>query len=162
VDASDRLAHVEQAARYKLPAGSRVLVSRELRRLARILLPDEQLSTLAQGRMDDATGLVAVTDRRIVFIGRQLVIEERVLHAQRAEFSFSDLKKVEAEQRSLSGEIVLQVGRVHVVIAGINPPERATEIAQISRSRITAIRKARTTASRDTVAVQQTLPESAA
>ena len=162
MDASDRLAHVEQAARYKLPNGTRVLVSRELRRLARVLLPDERLSTLAQGRMEDATGLVAVTDRRIVFIGRQLVIEERVLHAQRAEFPFSDLKKVVAEQRSLSGEVVFHVGRARVVIAGISPPERATEIAQIAKARIAAARNARTTVARDAATSAETLTQPAA
>ena len=143
VDASDRLANVEQTARYKLPAGARVLVSRELRRLARVLNGDERLITLAQGRLDDATGLIAVTDRRVVFIGRQLIIEERVLHAQRAVFLFPEIKRVDAEIRALSGSVTIhQTGRkTHVT--DVNPPERANEIAAVAKQRIAMLRKAK-------------------
>ena len=143
MDATDRLAHVEQAARYKLPPSTRVLVARELRRLSRLLDPNERLATLAQGRMDEATGLVALTDRRIVFIGRQLIVEERVLHAQRAMFLFGDVKKVEAEQRALSGALVVHLKRGRTTFSDINPPERAAEIAALCRARIAAERKAK-------------------
>lgn len=141
MDTADRLAIVEQTARYKLPASTRVLVSRELRRLARVLYSDERLQTLAQARMDEATGLLAVTDRRIVFIGRHLVIEERVLHAQRAEFPFSEIKKVEAELRPLSGTVIIHQAGRRSLISDINPPERAPEIEALARVRIAEERK---------------------
>lgn len=142
MDASDRLANVEQTARYKLPAGTRVLVSRELRRLARVLNADERLITLAQGRLDDATGLIAVTDRRVVFIGRQLVIEERVLHAQRAVFPFPEIKRVDAEIRALSGSVTIHQTRRKTHVTDVNPPERAVEIAAVAKHRIAMLRKA--------------------
>lgn len=142
MDVSDRLNQVEQTARYKLPASTRVLVARELRRLARLLMPGERLATLAQARLEDATGVVAVTDRRILFIGRQLIVEERVLHAQRAVYPFSEVKKVESEQRALSGAVVVHLRRGRATLTDVNPPDRATEIAQLCKVRIAAERKA--------------------
>ena len=72
------------------------------------------------------------------------------------------LARVVAEQRSLSGEVVIHVGRARVVIAGISPPERATEIAQIAKARIAAARKARTTVARDAATSAETLTQPAA
>lgn len=120
-----------------------MLVARELRRLARILELDERLATLAQGRMDEATGLVAVTDRRIVFIGKQLVVEERTLQAQRAMVSFDELRKVEGSQRTLSGTLELHLRRGRIQFTDLNPPERAIEMAEISKRYIAELRKAR-------------------
>jgi hypothetical protein len=141
MNAVDRLEHVEHAARYKLPASTRVLVARELRRLARVLAPGERLLTLAQGRMDDATGLIGLTEQRIIFIGRQLVIEQRVLQAAQSEFVFGDLTRVDLEERALSGSLTLHLRSGRASIRDINPPERATEIASLAAACIQAQRE---------------------
>jgi len=138
---ADRIAHIEQTAHYKLTGSTRVLVSRELRRLARVLEPDERLLSLAQGRMDQVTGLIGLTDQRLVFIGRQLMIEDRVLHAARSEYTFAELATVQGEQRALSGSLILHLSRGRTQITDVNPPERATEIAALARARIQSERK---------------------
>ena len=140
---SDRITHIEQTAHYKLPGSTRVLVSRELRRLARVLTPDERLLSLAQGRMAEVTGLIGLTDKRLVFIGRQLMIEERVLHAAQSEYTFAELQTVQGEQRALSGSLILHLSCGRTQITDVNPPERATEIAALARARIQAERNDR-------------------
>ena len=143
VNPADRITHIEQTAHYTLPGSTRVLVSRELRRLARVLTPDERLLSLAQGRMDQVTGLIGLTDQRLVFIGRQLMIEERVLHAALIEYTFAELETVQGEQRALSGSLILHLSRGRTQITDVNPPERATEIAALARARIQAERNGR-------------------
>ena len=143
MNSSDRLAQIEQTANYKLPGSTRVLVSRELRRLARVLTPDERLLSLAQCRMDQATGLIGLTDQRLLFIGRQLAAEERVLHAARSGYTFAELEAVQGEQRVLSGSLILHLSGGRTQITDVNPPERAIEIAALARARIEAERKGR-------------------
>lgn len=114
---------------------------RELRRLERILPDGEQLISLAQGRFEDGIGLLAATDRRLIFLGRQLVIEERTFRAQGIEFPYSDIS-VEATERALSGQLVVHQGRKRLPITEITPKERATEIADYVAGRVAEERKA--------------------
>jgi hypothetical protein len=141
------VADVQQIARYKLSASARNLVPRELRRLERILHPDEQLVNLAQGRFEDGIGLIAATDRRLIFLGRQLVIEERTFRAQGVEFSYASIT-LTAQERQLSGQLVVQEGRRKMLLSEITPKERASEIADYAGQRIVEERKTKRAAVR--------------
>lgn len=143
---------MQQIARYKLSPSARNLVPRELRRLERILHPDEQLVNLAQGRFEDGIGLVAATDRRLIFLGRQLVIEERTFRAQGVEFPYADIA-LSAHERQLSGQLVVQEGRRKMLISEITPKERAREIADYAGQRIAEERKTKRAAVRRAQAV---------
>ena len=123
------MADVARVAQAKLSQSTRNLVPRELRRLERILQPDEQLLTLAQGRLDDGLGILAATDQRLIFLGRQLVIEERMFRAQGLQLHYAEIATA-GKLRPLSGEIEIRQGRKRTVISEILPRERALEIAE--------------------------------
>lgn len=141
------MADVQQVARLKLSPSARNLVPRELRRLERLLPDDEQLINLAQGRFEDGIGLLAATDRRLIFLGRQLVIEERTFRSQGAEFPYAEIA-VEAQVRQLSGQLTIVQGRKRTLISEITPKERATEIAEYAAQRVAEQRRARRTTAR--------------
>jgi hypothetical protein len=141
------MADVQQVARYKLSPSARNLVPRELRRLERILPDDEQLISLAQGRFEDGIGLLAATDRRLIFLGRQLVIEERTFRSQGADFPYTEIS-VASQVRQLSGQLTVLQGRKRTLISEITPKERASEIAEYAGQRIAEERKARRASAR--------------
>ena len=139
-----------QTAQRKLSASSRNLVPRELRRLERILHPDEQVVNLAQARFDDGIGLLAATDRRLIFLGRQLVIEERSFRAQGAEFPYASIA-IDAQLKQLSGQLNVTEGRRKHHITEITPKERTTEISEYVAQRVADERKAKRLAARKVV-----------
>lgn len=55
------------------------LIKRELRHLQEILLPEEELLTMARGKVDHLTWLMAVTDRRVLLMRKGVLFGHRQL-----------------------------------------------------------------------------------
>jgi hypothetical protein len=118
-----------ERSQLELPPGTQLLLTRELRRLSRLLEPSEVVVAAAHGRCDEATGLIAVTDRRMMFIGRLLVVEEHSFRGHVESFPIADVRSCKVLERRLSDRLELKVGRRRVAFEDVTPPGRAIACA---------------------------------
>jgi hypothetical protein len=65
--ASEATERVKRAVADKLDSGTRWLLRREVEHLPRLLPAGEEILILAQGRLDGGTGMIVVTDTRLMF-----------------------------------------------------------------------------------------------
>lgn len=132
------MTRVDEIARHKLPHSTRILLRRELQRLERLLEEGEEVLSLAYGHFDGGNGLVALTSRRTLFVGRVLVLEERTFRSRLTDVPHRDVRKVASEARPLSGKITLSLPTGRIALTELTPRERSDEIAGYLRLRLKA------------------------
>lgn len=126
--ADPRRQAIEQLLHDKLR--SKILVRKEIKRLADYLAVDEELITAASGIYEDRNGLLAVTDRRLLFV------DEGIVRKRLEEFHYSRVSSVQWKSGMLMSEVKIYASSNVAVIKQITPKERAQEIAGYASRRI--------------------------
>ncbi len=121
--------NLEGLAKRKLQ--SRIGVKKELKRLPEQLELDEHVFTLASGNFEGQIGLLALTDRRLLF-SHQGMFSDKV-----EEFPYDRISAIQVEKKMTVGKLKLSVaGGVRHEISNVMPKERVDEIASYIRQRI--------------------------
>lgn len=107
-------------------------VRKELARLPTMLGDREQVENLAGGRYDGRNGLVVLTDRRVMFV------EEGMMRSKLEDFPYERVSSVQTEKTMMAGKLVIFVSGNKAVIDNVLPKERAVEIGDAIRARITS------------------------
>jgi hypothetical protein len=119
----EREERVEAVARAKYPGRfTRWLLRGELKLLQRFLADDERLITVADAALK-RPGLLAVSDRRLIFLRDGLTRNEY------RDWPFSSISGISSSVHRGYGTIVFRLPDDEVVIKPVSPKERATEIA---------------------------------
>ena len=113
-------------------------VKKETAHLATILLPDEQVVNLAVGDYRDrlGKGLLAVTDRRVIFIeasglgGRKMNVEDIAL---------SNITSVSSQTGKISGTLDIAHAGGRAKIEKVTPLARVDELANYLRERVAGV-----------------------
>src|SRR5437879_1586043 len=95
----DMAERIEELAHSKLDM--RLGVGRELKKLPSLLLEGEEVLNLARGKYADKQGLVAVTDRRIMFV------EEGMMRSRLEDFPYGRVSSIQSEKAILSGKLIV-------------------------------------------------------
>jgi hypothetical protein len=125
--------HVEQAVAAKLDAGTRWLLRREIQQLPGLLPAGEEILILAQGRVDGGTGMIVVTDARLMFF------EQGVSHRRVENVPYFEIERVEADVSVVSSDLSVSrfVGE-GLTIGRVYPKPRTMEIAEYIDARASA------------------------
>ncbi len=106
---SEVLAQVE-----KVPNGKRYLNSRAVKTLPDILMPEESVINLIEGVYDTSHGILACTEKRLVFV------EKGILYGHRVEdFPFSKVTSVEATTGLLMGDLIIHASGNKAIIRNV-------------------------------------------
>jgi len=125
--------HVEQAVAAKLDPGTRWLLRREIEQLPRLLPAGEEIELLAQGRLDEGTGLVVITGRRLMFL------EQGVSHRRVVDFPYLQVESIQADVSVVSSDLTLRgFDAEETTIGRVYPKARTMEIADYVRVRTSA------------------------
>jgi hypothetical protein len=130
--ASDTESVVAQAVDAKLDAGTRWLLRREIDKLPRLLPRGEEIVHMAQGRHEGGTGLIVVTDRRLMFV------EQGIGHSRVEDFPYVDISSVQADVSVVSSELTLSRFDGDTTINRVYPKDCTMEIAAYVHSRTAA------------------------
>jgi hypothetical protein len=109
---------------------NKFLVRKEIKRLTDYLALDEELITAASGMYEDHTGLLAVTDRRLLFL------DEGIVRKRQEEFHYSRISSAQWKPGMVMAEVKIFASSNVAVIGHIAPKERAQEIAGYISRRI--------------------------
>jgi hypothetical protein len=109
---------------------NKFLVRKEIKRLTDHLAVDEELITAASGIYEDHTGLLAVTDRRLLFL------DEGIVRKRLEEFHYSRISSAQWKSGMVMAQIKIFASSNVAVIGHIAPKERAQEIAGYISRRI--------------------------
>jgi hypothetical protein len=105
------------------------MVRRELKKLPDVLGADEEVLNLARGEYDGREGLMAVTDRRIVFL------EQGMLRHRFEDFRYEKITSVQTSTGIRSGKLtIFSAGNKHE-IKDVHPKQRAVEIGDFVRAK---------------------------
>ena len=115
-------------ARQKLSRAR--MVRRELRKLPSILGEGEQALNLARGEYDGKEGLLAVTDRRVIFL------EEGMIRHRLEDFPYDKISSVQTKTGMRSGELTILVSGNKATVKDVHPKQRAPEIGDYVRQKI--------------------------
>jgi hypothetical protein len=126
VSTEERVAHAVAA---KLDAGTRWLLRREVGNLAHLLPAGEEIVHLAQGRHEEATGLIVATDRRLLFI------EQGISHQRVEDYPYAEIRSVQVDVSVVSSELTLSAFDGESTIGRVYPKDRTLEIADYVRTR---------------------------
>ena len=128
--ADEPQARIENLAETKLGRAGRVLVRREIRKLAGKLGEREEVVNLARGVYNGKNGLVIVTDRRVMFV------EEGLVRSRIEDFPYERIGSVQTEKGVLKGKITIFASGNKAEIDSIMPKERVVEIGDYTRTKI--------------------------
>lgn len=106
------------------------MVRRELKLLPEILHENEGVVNLAQGRYEGNEGLIAVTDRRVLFI------DQGIVKSHREDFPYDKISSVQCSKGMLSGKVTIFASGNKAVIENVTPKQQADSIADHIRDRI--------------------------
>jgi hypothetical protein len=123
---------IEQLADDKLSRRIRFVVRREIKHLEEKLGEGEEVLNLAQGQYDEKNGLVALTDRRVLFV------EEGLIRKQLEDFPYEKISSVQTSTGMMHGKLTIFGSGNKAVIDKIYPKQRTVEIGEHVRSRIAA------------------------
>jgi hypothetical protein len=126
---ADAQARIEQLS-GKL--NTRFMVRKELKKLPEMLHEGEEVLNLAQGRYEGNEGLIAVTDRRILFV------DEGLVRSQREDFPYGRVSSVQSSKGMLSGKLTIFASGNKAQIDNIMPKEQAESIAEHIRNEISS------------------------
>ncbi len=105
-------------------------VRKELRKLTDLLHEDEEVLNLARGQYDGKTGLLFVTNRRVVFT------EQGMMRSRLEDFPYERISSVQTETGVLGGSIVIFVSGNRAEIKDVYPKDRAREVGEYIRTKI--------------------------
>jgi len=108
------------------------MVRREMKKLPSLLGEGEKVVNLARGEYDGKEGLVAITDRRIIFL------EEGVLRHRLEDFPYDKVTSVQTETGIRSGKLTIFASGNKAVISDVHPKQRSPEIGEFVRTCISA------------------------
>lgn len=133
---ADPVQAIEDLAKRKLQ--NRLGVRKELKRLPDQLEHGEELVTMASGTFEDGSGLVVVTDRRLIYT------EQGAFKNKVEEFPFDRVATIATEKKMMSGKLKLAIsGGGRYEIKNVMPKDRVDEIATFVRGKIGATTVAR-------------------
>jgi len=113
--------------------GDEVHLARERRALPSLLAADEDLLAVASAARIGNTGILAITDRRLIF----LYVRRFLGGLKTREFSYRRVKAIDIEGRSGEGFTVrLDQPRRRTMIVVLADRERVAELATCARSAI--------------------------
>lgn len=124
----DETESVEQLKKEKI--GRMVGVKKEIRTLPDLLRETETAVNLAVGNYGGKTGLVAVTDQRVLFLQASMV------GSQQEDFEFDRITSVESSKGMTSGNLKIHSAGNVAELKAIQPRERAQEIGEYVRSHL--------------------------
>lgn len=123
---SEQVDAVEATAKEKLKR--RWTVSDELAQLPGRLAPGETVVTMCEAARGMRLGLLAVTDRRVIFFA--LIRKETWI-----EFGYDEIESVKGTNRPWRTAVTLEARGEKVVFSDVSPKQRALEIAAEIESR---------------------------
>ena len=110
----------------------RAFVHRELRTLPALLGEDERVLDLTQGEHDGSRGLIAVTDRRVMFV------DDGIVRTRVEELPHEEIASVECSSSIRSGTLTILASAGQVVFENVMPRRQAEEVAELIRARMGA------------------------
>lgn len=131
--ASEAEERVRRAVAEKLDSGTRWLLRREIEQLPRLLPAGDEILILAQGRLDGATGMVVVTDARLMFF------EQGISHRRVEDVPYFAIESVEADVSVVSSDLVVsRFSGEPVTIGRVYPKAMTMKIADYVDARTSA------------------------
>ena len=124
---TERAEAVEQTADEKLKR--RWAVSEELQLLPERLEPGEEIVTLAEAGKGMRAGLLAVTDRRVIF-------HARIWGDTWLEFPYDAIESVDGKEGLMDSTVTIVSRGEKTSFSSVTPKERATEIAREIEARL--------------------------
>lgn len=109
----------------------KLLVRKEIRRLPELMDPGEALTTACSGTYEGRNGLLAVTDRRILFV------DEGVVRSRLEEFHYSRISSAQRHTKLMSASVTFITSGNKATIKDILSKDRAEEIVSYVSRRIT-------------------------
>lgn len=121
-----RVAQIERLATNRHTVGRK----RELKLLPHRLDEGEQVVNLAAGQYGNGLGLVAVTDRRVIFL------DKGITRTRQEDFYYSRISSIEARTGMMAGKLTIYTSGNKAEIESVYPKAVATEIADYVRGRV--------------------------
>jgi PH (Pleckstrin Homology) domain-containing protein len=119
--------------RGELDLNERLSMKRTLRRLPELLGPGEQYGCLTKGRYNGRFGIIAATDRRLMFISDGIFVGQRA-----TDFPYETIDSVETGRRMGYGVLKLHADGSTALVNQIHPRDNAAQVAEYMRDRVTA------------------------
>jgi hypothetical protein len=107
-------------------------VRKELRKLTEKLGEGEDVVNLARGQYDGKTGLLVITDRRVVFT------EQGMVRSRLEDFPYEKISSVQTETGVVFGKLTIFASGNKAIIERVAPKERVPEIGDYVRARLSA------------------------
>jgi Bacterial PH domain/Short C-terminal domain len=101
---------------------------KEIKKLPSLLLEGEEVINLSMGNYEGRAGLIAVTDRRVMFV------DEGVMRSRLEDFPYMKVSSVQSQTGMVTGKLKIYASGNTAVIKC--PKARAKEIADYVRDRI--------------------------
>jgi len=127
---TDAQTEIAELASRKLERMMRWTVKKELLKLPSLLHEGERVVNLAQGMYADKNGLIAVTDRRVMFV------EEGVMRSRLEDFPYGRISSVRTSTGWTAGDLTIFASGNKTVIKTVMPKDRVNEVGDYLRSRI--------------------------
>ncbi|MBF6620637.1 MAG: PH domain-containing protein [Patulibacter sp.] len=109
----------------------KLLVRKEIRRLPELMDPGEALITACSGTYESRNGLLAVTDRRVLFV------DEGVVRSRLEEFHYCRISSAQRHSKLMSASVTFITSGNKATIKDILSKDRAEEIVSYVSRRIT-------------------------
>lgn len=109
----------------------KLLVRKEIRRLPELMDPGEALITACSGTYEGRSGLLALTDRRILFV------DEGMVRSRLEEFHYSRISSAQRHSKLMSASVTFITSGNKATIKDILSKDRAEEIVSYVSRRIT-------------------------
>lgn len=126
--AEQQIIKIEELAKSKLQM--RMGVRRELKKLPDRLDEGEEVLNLASGSIGAKTGLIVVTDRRVLFFAASMA------STHQEEFPYRSVSSIEATTGMMSGKMRIFASGNKAEIKDVYPKGAVDEIADFVRARI--------------------------
>lgn len=110
---------------------NRAALGKELKALPAALQPDERVDLLAQAKGMSGAGVLALTDRRLLFVDCGAFGKTRQIDAP-----FARITTVEHEEGFANGALAVTLMGERIAFEQIVPKGRATELATALRARV--------------------------
>lgn len=109
----------------------KLLVRKEIRRLPELMDPGEALITACSGTYEGRSGLLALTDRRILFV------DEGMVRSRLEEFHYGRISSAQRHSKMMSASVTFITSGNKATIKDILSKDRAEEIVSYVSRRIT-------------------------